>query len=197
MLQWASLYCTEFFSLGIIVVELLLSGICICHIYWELSNYVLFDTHQLCTSLCFSRPMPKDYTTYCFPVCWVLRISHSWFHFAFLKFLVRLSPPPHTYLFAIWIFCDLCLSLVHFSIGLSFSHWLMDSFIFWILIICNYTHWKYHFLSCGLSFSFVYGIFFCLVWLLDEMVISFLSFMAYVPFPPPLQGYNSAVLFHI
>lgn len=166
MLQWTSLYCTGFFSLGIIVVALLLSGICICHIYWELSNYVLFDTHQLCTSLCFSRLMPKDYTTYCFPICWVLRISHSWFHFAFLKFLVRLSPPlPHTHTFIchlsfLWLTCAYLSFLVHFSIGLSFSHWLMASFIFWILIICNYTHWKYHFLGCGLSFSFVYGFFF-------------------------------------
>lgn len=36
----------------------------------------------------------------------------------------------------------------------SFSHWLMGIlFIFWILMICNYTYWKYHFLACGLSFS--------------------------------------------
>lgn len=122
----------------------------------------VWHSHQLCMNLCFSRPMPKDYTTYCFPICWVLRISHSWFHFAFLKFLVRLSSPPtHTYLFTIWLFYDL---LVPILLG-PFFNWVVVFFSLaygWFYILntnCNYTHWKYHFLGCGLSLWNILGFF--------------------------------------
>lgn len=82
----------------------------------------VWHSHQLCMNLCFSRPMLKDYTTYCFPICWVLRISHSWFHFAFLKFLVRLSGRPAPALLFIyhlsflWLACA-CPSWSIFQLG--------------------------------------------------------------------------------
>lgn len=132
-------------------------------------------------------------------------VSHCCFPFAFLRLLVLLSLFSHV-LLAIWVFCDLLVPILGpFFIGLlPFSHWFMVIFIFWILMACSFIHWKYHFLVCGLFFSFVYGIFFC-VGLFNVKVVSFLSsfsFMVYVflylqeilLLP---QGHNDTVLFHI
>lgn len=108
-------------------------------------------------------------------------VSNCWLHCAFFRILVRLSFPPYVFMGHLG-FCELLVPVLgpffywvvaFFPLACEYSFYIL---ILIILMICNHAHWKYHFLVCGLSFSFVYEVFFC-VGLHNRKVVSFLSFL--------------------
>lgn len=122
----------------------------------ESSNCVSFDTPSSCIWASISGDhcqkisfcnffQSLEYKLYLIAVFTLHFLDYYW-GWAFLHVFID-------HLNFLWLACFYL--WVDFSLRLfPFSHWLMDIlFIFWILMICNYTYWKYHFLACGLSFT--------------------------------------------